>query len=450
MKRAWVIAAVLVVALAGGVLAGGCDPEQARDAGERAAGNSQENQQNADQQNVDQREITAQPERVLEDKWYVDSDGNEVPDFIEVEEGYDPEVDDCAEEVDCPGPSGASGGAGLITREQNTLLILDSSGSMAEQTGVGETKMVVAKDALERYVTGTPDFVNLGFMVYGHQGSSEEADKAESCEGIELLDPLGEVDYQSFPQTLESFRPTGWTPIAGSLEQAKEAFSGKKDADNRVILVTDGLETCGGDPVAAARSLDGADISVTVDVVGFDIATSEEQQALRQIAEATGGEYYDAQTGADLEDYFSEQRRIVSELTDQYLCAQNYRNNVGNCMINFSNETVGSNIGNKIISAIRRNAEKERDAIKEIQTDARNYLEEERKAVKAANEERIAKIREDLKEAQQRMRERYNEDVSFTPSCPNSTVYASLEKEIVLAKDLKLLTQWLKVVPRGD
>lgn len=447
------LAVILIVLLA----VAGCGVEEARQAGERAsedgsgsAGESRATEDNSQASGTTREttlaettedvaevtESTSQSTRVLADKWYVDSDGNKVPDFIEVEKGYNPKVNDCAQEVDCPGPSGASSGAGLMTREQNTLLILGSSGSMAAGDGTGgwQTKMQAAKNALERYVTGTTDFVNLGFMVYGHKGSNTESDREESCAGIDVPDALGEVDYESFPQTLESFQPTGWTPIAGSLDRAAEEFKGKEDAGNRVILVTDGLETCGGAPVASARRLDGVGISVTVDVVGFDIGTSGEQAALREIAEVTGGEYFDAQTGADLEDYFSEQRRMWSELTDQYLCSQVYSNSVLGCMMNFNNETVASNMGNKIISAIGQSTEKKRDVIKEIQTNARNHLEEERKAVKAANEEPIAKIREDLREAQQRMRERYNEDISFSPLCPDSTIYASLRPQVTIAQ----------------
>lgn len=252
------------------------------------------------------------PERVLPDKWYVDSDGNYVPDFVERAEGYDPSADDCAKQVNCPGPSGAAGTSAVdfVSKEQNTLLILDSSGSMAESIGVGQTKMEAAKESLQRYATATPDFINLGFMVYGHEGSNAPADRARSCQSTELKEP---VDYRTFPQTLDSFRPSGWTPIAGALNEAGNVFSGEKEATNRVILVSDGLETCGGDPVAAAQRLADSDIQVTIDVVGFDIPRAEEEQ-LRRISEVSGGRYATVRTAGELQDYFDQQERIFSAL----------------------------------------------------------------------------------------------------------------------------------------
>lgn len=373
----------------------------------------------------DVAESPSQPERVLPDKWYVDSDGNEVPDFIEVEEGFDPNADDCAESVNCPGPSGVSGtsAVGLVSKEQNTLLILDSSGSMAEPIGGSQTKMDAARASLERYATATPDFINLGFMVYGHKGSNAEADRARSCESTELLEPLGEVDYRTFPQTLETFQPSGWTPIAGALEEAGDAFSGKEETTNRVILVSDGLETCGGDPVAAARELADANINVTIDVVGFDIPRSEEAQ-LKQIAKVSGGRYATASTAEELQGYFDEQERVFSELHEQWQCMNSYTAEVSGCFTSFNNA-----VTNHMDDFLRDAEGAEYYAMDEITLRAYNYLEKTQSRIYNANERRLAEIEKDMDEVERRMDQRYNEDVSFSSSCPKPPAYASLGKE---------------------
>ena len=127
-------------------------------------------------------------EPVLDPKWYEDSDGNYVPNFIEVANGYDPDRNDCAPEK-C---GTAEEGADFLTQERNALLILDSSGSMAADAGgsAGQTKMEAAKDAIARYVRVGSTVFNLGFMVYGHKGDNTEAGRAESCrEAGELLAP---------------------------------------------------------------------------------------------------------------------------------------------------------------------------------------------------------------------------------------------------------------------
>lgn len=259
----------------------------------------------------------ARPEDVLEAKWFVDSDGNVVPDFLEMELGADPKTDECA-----PKQCGTAGeGLDLLTRERNTLLVLDASGSMAAAAGGGESKMQAAKGALLRFVNVAANVYNLGFLVYGHKGNNTEAGKAESCAGIELLAPLGQLQRETFSTVLDQFQPTGWTPIAAALTEAGKAFQGKEGGRNRIVLVSDGIETCGGDPVAVAQQLYEQGLAVQIDVLGFDIAEGSADAAqLRRIAEVTRGSYYDAKTAADLDNYFRQQSVAVGETYDAMIC----------------------------------------------------------------------------------------------------------------------------------
>lgn len=268
----------------------------------------------------------AQPARPLPDEWYEDADGDLVPTAVERAIGTDPEVDECLQEGDCAGP-----GPVTALERSNTLLILDSSGSMAGSAGGGTSKLDAAKRALRRYVAGMPDSLALGFMVYGHKGSNKPAGKAESCAGVELLDPIGTAASKRFDRALKRFRAAGYTPLGASLRKARTAFAGRQDAINRIILVSDGIETCGGDPVREARKLKQADIKVTADVVGFDVAKPEEARRLRAIAEASGGTYTDARTTSALDDHFDRLRKRAADLTRQYLCVLNERTQISLC-----------------------------------------------------------------------------------------------------------------------
>lgn len=241
--------------------------------------------------------------RVLDAQWYQDADGNAVPNFVETELGFNPAIDDCDPLSKC---GAGADGKDLETRPQNILLMLDSSGSMKGEAGGGKTKIVAAKDALSGYVSNAPEKIRFGFLVYGHKGSNQEAGKAESCAGIDVLASLGDIKRDNIAGVLGRFEPVGYTPIAASLEKAGEAFGGQENADNRIILVSDGIETCGGDPVAAARKLREEGFKVTVDVVGFDVSSNDAAQ-LRKIAEAGGGSYTDAKSAADLDKYFETQ-----------------------------------------------------------------------------------------------------------------------------------------------
>jgi von Willebrand factor type A domain len=252
--------------------------------------------------------------------WYEDPDEDFMPTALEERMGTDPLVNECLKALNCPGvdPEVA---APEPPPPPNTLLMLDSSGSMAGPAGGGETKIDAARDSLRRFAAGTPDSFPLGFLVFGHKGSNQPAGKAESCRGVEVLAPLGELDRERFiGRTLDRFAPTGYTPIARALRRAEQAFGGREGEENRIILVTDGIETCGGDPVAQARGLKQAGIKVTIDVVGFDIANARDRERLKRIADATGGTYTDAQTGDQLRAYFDRQRQRVSQLLNGSIC----------------------------------------------------------------------------------------------------------------------------------
>ena len=348
--------------------------------------------------------------RPLDDEWYVDSDADSVPDLIEEAAGYDPEVDDCAREINCPGPAGV--GPQSLARDQNTLLMLDASGSMAGSAGGGRTKMQAARDALERYATGTPDFVNLGFLVYGHRGSNEPSGKAESCRGVEVLAPLGKVKYKTFPKVLASFEPTGYTPIAGALEEAAGAFAGTQKAVNRVIMVSDGIETCDGDPVAAARQLAKAGIAVTVDVVGFGVEAGDAEQ-LRAIAKATGGTYTDAPTGDALEAYFKDQYEKLAELTKQYGCVARKLNRYLDCAGHYLVAV------QDVISRIINDATdpEEIEAMIAIRAHFSNELIAARETFTQQTRDQQQEILKAMRKVRRRVRRRYGEEIAMLFDC---------------------------------
>lgn len=64
-----------------------------------------------------------------------------------------------------------------------------------------------------------------------------------------------------------------------------------------MILVTDGEESCHGDPKAAVQKLKDSGIDVTVNIVGFTLTGKEVQQQLSELAQSTGGRYYTAENG---------------------------------------------------------------------------------------------------------------------------------------------------------
>lgn len=173
----------------------------------------------------------------------------------------------------------------------NVELILDSSGSMAERLDSGETRIDAAKSVLTEVIEELPikDGVNVGFRVYGHKGTNTEAGKAASCQSTELKVPVDGVDKEALQGEVDAYEPVGWTPLALSLTQSAGDFpAADTNTTNAVVLVTDGLETCGGDPCAASRQIKNGSQAITTHVIGFALDETE-QANLQCIVDASGG-----------------------------------------------------------------------------------------------------------------------------------------------------------------
>ncbi len=189
------------------------------------------------------------------------------------------------------------GGEASPAKQSNLAFILDGSGSMTAQLpGSGRTKLAVAKDVLGDLVMQVPENVNGTLWIYGHRYPQEP--KATSCRDIEQVFPLGPVDGEAYVRAIRGIDAKGYTPIADSLTQAADSFPTGENQNNSVILVSDGKETCGGDPCALAAALKKSGAEITIHVVGYAV-DEETREQLQCIADASGGTYRDA-SNADL------------------------------------------------------------------------------------------------------------------------------------------------------
>ncbi len=183
----------------------------------------------------------------------------------------------------------------------NVELILDASGSMSQLIG-SESRMRIAKRVLKAVVAAIPDRegINVGFRIYGHRGDNTARGRDESCRSSDLVVPIEGVDRLALRDAIDQARPTGWTPLAYSLGRAGRDLSPAGDGVvNAVVLLTDGLETCGGDPCAVAGALRASDRAIATHVVGFAL-TEREQATLQCIADEGGGLLLGAQDADEL------------------------------------------------------------------------------------------------------------------------------------------------------
>ncbi|RWZ60617.1 VWA domain-containing protein [Halobacillus fulvus] len=200
-----------------------------------------------------------------------------------------------------------------VSGSANIAILLDASGSMAQTIG-GETKMQLAKKAIDDFVSSMPEGSNVALRVYGHKGSNADADKELSCGSTEVVYPFQSYDAEEFQASLDNVEPTGWTPLGKSIHEAEKDFANFEEARQHLVyIVSDGIETCGEDPVAAAESLNQSDIEAVVNVIGFDV-DEEGQQQLLSVADAGGGEFETVDTAEDFERLWERERiRLYNE-----------------------------------------------------------------------------------------------------------------------------------------
>jgi hypothetical protein len=167
-------------------------------------------------------------------------------------------------------------------------IVVDASGSMWGRMG-GEPKMAVAKEILRDVSYWFPEDLDLALRAYGSTSPSDNKDCADST----LLVAFGEENREPIRQAIAGLRPLGQTPIAYAMNQAARDF-GTLQNERALVLVTDGIESCGGDPVQAAHELREQGIKVHLIGFGLGNAADEDTASLRAIANASGGRYVTA------------------------------------------------------------------------------------------------------------------------------------------------------------
>ncbi|NLA58991.1 MAG: VWA domain-containing protein, partial [Firmicutes bacterium] len=183
--------------------------------------------------------------------------------------------------------------------------IFDSSFSMNEDAERNKSRMDVAKEVMIDLIQNLEDRPGLevGFRVYGARNTN--------CDDSVLLQDFGPVAEvrNKIIQIVRSLKPRGKTPIAYSLELAALDFP-SKDSRNIIVLITDGEESCGGNPCLVSAALQAEGIIYKPYVVGFAMTQAEEAK-VRCI-----GTYYSAKDRKSLSEALGSIMKEVVELPE--------------------------------------------------------------------------------------------------------------------------------------
>jgi Ca-activated chloride channel family protein len=164
------------------------------------------------------------------------------------------------------------------------VFVLDASNSMWGHVE-GENKIVIARRVFAEVLGNVPDGAHVGLVAYGHR---READ----CKDIELVVAPAPIERAALKKRIDSIKPRGKTPIAAALNMVFSELE-KSGRPATIVLMTDGLETCKGDPCQTVRDAKAKGTKFILHVIGFDVGDMDVEQ-LQCAAREGAGLYFAA------------------------------------------------------------------------------------------------------------------------------------------------------------
>jgi Ca-activated chloride channel family protein len=172
-----------------------------------------------------------------------------------------------------------------------SVIVFDASGSMWAQLENGKSRIEIAREVMGDFAGERDASTPVGVVAYGHSRRGD-------CEDIEVVLPVGEHGGTGLEQTIRRLNPRGKTPLTAAMSRARTMLPPTAESAD-IILITDGLENCGGDPCALAAEFAVEGIDLRAHVVGFALE-AEAVQTLACVPEQTGGQLFTTQSGAEL------------------------------------------------------------------------------------------------------------------------------------------------------
>lgn len=196
----------------------------------------------------------------------------------------------------------------LFSQTNRILFIFDDSYSMYANWN-SNIKIEVAKQVMGEFLDSLRDVPNLQLALrcYGHTTFFKPE---RNCKDTKLEVPFAEAKTNAvkIKQRIKRLEPLGTTPIAYSIGESANDFTPCGDCRNIVILITDGIEECGGNPceVSAALQKKGIFIRPFVIGVGLDLKFADVFSCI--------GKYYDVSNEANFKDVL---KLVITEALSQ-------------------------------------------------------------------------------------------------------------------------------------
>jgi len=167
--------------------------------------------------------------------------------------------------------------------EPEVMLLFDGSGSMRENFG-GSSRLQAAKTSAGAVIDGLPTDVDVGLVEFS------------SCTAVRRERFYSASERGQLKGAVNALQALQGTPLARGIERAGNAISGQADAV--IVVISDGDDSCGGDPCAAARALKARKPNVTINAIDL---SGENNRTLQCVVNATGGKLLVPNSQLDLQ-----------------------------------------------------------------------------------------------------------------------------------------------------
>lgn len=182
----------------------------------------------------------------------------------------------------------------------------------SDRCDYGQRRLDYAKIAVSRATMSLPDTTPIGmiFLPYHDPWTPSLVLPLLNGNKQKALSMIKEVDAVWCPYSpVGSFQATGGTPLAMAIHLAGQVVAQTGGA--RVVVLTDGVDTCGGDPVAVAARIRAQGIPVELHIIGFTVDPFE-RTVLTNTAHVCGGQYYHAANAGELQAAVGTATRLLS------------------------------------------------------------------------------------------------------------------------------------------
>lgn len=215
-----------------------------------------------------------------------------------------------------------------VPRERATIMIaIDVSPSMVAND-VEPDRINAAKESAKEFVNTLPDRFNVGMVAF-----SSSANVVSS--------PTR--DHKAVADSIETLRISTGTAIGEGVFtslQAIQSYDTEEQPDlppSAVVLLSDGENTSGRSVTEASRAASEASIPVStiafgtekalIEINGEQVPADIDKDALHQLANNTGGHFYEAESEAELTDVYSDigsslgTETVNKNITNRFLLA---------------------------------------------------------------------------------------------------------------------------------